>query len=215
MTPATYQRIYTTLLASLVWLSLGLQFYLTTTRAIANGSGWWIGVTRYLGYFTILTNILVGLVLTIPLLRPGSRWGRFFARPEVRTATAAYILIVGAAYSLLLRNLWQPVGWQLVADRMLHDVIPIAYLLFWVAFVPKTTLRWQHLLLWLVYPLVYLVLALIRGGLSSWYPYPFLNAAKLGYPFVFLNSAALFASFCIVGSVLIGIGKFLHQRRRR
>lgn len=213
-----FKLIYEAIAAVLVWLTLGLQFYLTTTKAIENGLNFWIGSTRYFGYFTVLTNILVALVLTVPLLSGSSRWGRFLARSSVRTATAAYIAIVGLGYSLLLRHLWNPEGWQLVADRMLHDFTPIAYVLFWVLFVPKTKLRWRDLPFWLIYPLVYLAIALLRGAIFGWYPYPFLEANKLGYSQVFLNAGMLLIGFCLVSLLLIGIGRLMHRssiKRRR
>ncbi len=205
-------RSYAAIAGILVWLTLGLQLYLSTALAIGNGLGFWIGIARYFGFFTILTNILVALTLTVPLLRSRSRWGQFFSQPSVRTATAVYITIVGIAYSLLLRNIWNPQGWQLLADRMLHDFTPIVYVVFWFAFVPKGTLRWRDLLTWLIYPLVYLVVALIRGAIFNWYPYPFLEVNKLGYSYVLLNVAMLFIGFCVVGAIFIGIAHLIHRR---
>jgi hypothetical protein len=204
-------RGYAAIAGTLVWVSLGLQLYLTTALAISNGVGLWVGIARYFGYFTILTNILVALVLTMPLIRLRSRWGLFFSQPSVRTATAVYIAIVGIGYSLLLRNIWNPQGWQLLADRMLHDFTPIVYVVFWFAFVPKGTLRWRDLLAWLIYPLVYLMVALIRGAIFNWYPYPFLEANKLGYPQVLFNIAMLFVGFCVVGLLFIGIARLMRR----
>lgn len=205
-------RAYEAIAGTLVWLALILQFYLTTTLAIERGVGLWIGITRYFGYFTILTNLLVALAFTVPLVRPSGRLGAFFGHPNVRSAIAVYITIVGIAYSLLLRQIWNPQGWQLVADRMLHDVSPILYGIFWFLFVPKATLRWRNLPAWLIYPLAYLIAALIRGAIFNWYPYPFLEVDKLGYPQVLLNVVMLFVGFCVVGAVLIGIARLIRRR---
>ena len=49
---------------------------------------------------------------------------------------AAYIAIVGIIYRLLLRQLWNPQGMQWVADVILHDVIPVGYVLYWLLFAP-------------------------------------------------------------------------------
>lgn len=206
------KRPYEILGAILLWLSLGLQFYLTATLSIERGLGLWVGTARYFGYFTILTNILVALAFTVPLVQPRSRAGRFFSHPNVRSAIAVYITVVGVAYSLLLRHVWNPEGWQLLADRMLHDVSPVMYVVFWVLFVPKSTLRWRNLPAWLIYPLGYLIAALIRGAIFKWYPYPFLEVDKLRYPQVFLNVVMLFIGFCVVGAVFISIAR-LTQRR--
>ncbi|NDJ18875.1 Pr6Pr family membrane protein [Myxacorys almedinensis] len=210
-----FSRSYAAIVGTIGWLVLGLQLYLTTTLAIKNGLTLWVGIARYFGFFTVLTNILVALVLTLPLLRPRSRWAQFCVQPSVRTATAVYIVIVGAAYFLLLRQLWNPEGWQLLADRGLHYFIPIAYVGFWVAFVPKAALRSRDLLGWLIYPLVYSIVALSRGAIFNWYPYPFLDAAKLGYPQVLVNVALLFVAFCVVGLLLIAIGRLLSRAVRK
>ena len=68
-----------------------------------------------------------------------------------------------------------------------HDVSPILYIVFWFLFLPKAALRRHHLPAWLIYPLVYLSIVLIRGAIFKWYPYPFLEADKLGYPQMFMN----------------------------
>lgn len=205
------QRAYEIIGGVLLWLSLGLQFYLSIKLSIDRGLSLWVGIARYFGYFTILTNILVALAFTVPLVQPRSRAGRFFSHPNVRSAIAVYITIVGIAYSLLLRHIWNPQGWQLVADRMLHDVSPILYGVFWFLFVPKATLQWRNLSGWLIYPLAYLVVALIRGAIFKWYPYPFLEVDKLGYPQVLLNVVMLFIGFCVVGAVVIGIARLIRK----
>ena len=207
-------RAYAAIAGTIVWLALILQFYLTTKLAIDKGLGLWVGTVRYFGFFTILTNILVALAFTVPLILPRSRWGRFFAQPGVRTAIAVYVTVVGILYSLLLRHIWNPQGWQLVADRVLHDITPILYVVFWFLFVPKSTLQWRNLPAWLIYPLVYVIVALIRGAIFNWYPYPFLEVSKLGYPQVLLTTAMLAVGVCVISAIFIGIAR-LTQRDRR
>ena len=55
------------------------------------------------------------------------------------------------------------------------------------------------MLLWLIYPLVYLCFALNRGALTSRYPYPFIDAGKLGYASALANTAALLVAFVALG----------------
>lgn len=208
----TRMRVYEAIAGTLVWLALIIQVYLTINLSIDRGLGLWVGIARYFGYFTILTNILVALTFTVPLVLPRTRWGQFCSQPNVRSATAVYITVVGIAYSLLLRQIWKPQGWQLVADKMLHDVSPLLYIAFWFLFVPKAALQWRDLPAWLIYPLAYLIVALVRGAIFKWYPYPFLEVDKLGYPQVCLNVVMLFVEFCIVGAVFIGIARLVKRR---
>jgi hypothetical protein len=62
---------------------------------------------------------------------------------------------VGVTYSLLLRSLWSPQGGQRVADILLHDLMPIMYVAYWLIFVPKGSLLWKNTLSWTIYPLLY------------------------------------------------------------
>jgi hypothetical protein len=81
------------------------------------------GFIAYFSFFTILTNLIIAVGLTCSLLLADSRWGSFFSL----SGTALYTAIVGALYSFLLRHLWNPEGSQKIADVLLHDVVPLAY----------------------------------------------------------------------------------------
>ena len=77
------------------------------------------------------------------------------------------------------------------------------FLLFWIFFVPKGTLRWSQPLFWLVYPLLYVSYCLIRGALTGFYPYPFVDVTLLGYPKALLNTVLLLAGFWVVGLIVV------------
>ncbi len=100
-------------------------------------------VITYFSFFTILTNLLIALVFTAIAFGPEAGWGQWFRSPSVQAATAVYIAIVGIVYQLLLRQLWNPQGAQWVADVLLHSVIPIGYVVYWLLFGPRTGLNWK------------------------------------------------------------------------
>jgi hypothetical protein len=202
-------RICMALTAIIGWFALVLQFYLQVTRALAHGLSVSGAIINYFSFFTILTNLLVVLGLTFSLWMPDSSWGRFFSSSTVRAGTAVYITIVGVTYSLLLRHLWNPQGLQKIADVLLHDVMPVAYLAYWLIFVPKNVLRRKHVLWWLTYPLAYLIYTLIHGWLSGWYPYPFVDVSVLGYPRFLLNVAVLLGAFLGIGLLAVAIGRWM------
>ena len=62
-------------LAALGWFSVLLQLYITLHSTMLNGKGVAGGIVSYLGYFTILTNLLVCAALTMPLVAPASPAG--------------------------------------------------------------------------------------------------------------------------------------------
>jgi hypothetical protein len=104
-------------------LALALQYWLVLTSNIGPDL---IGRTiNFFSYFTILTNILAALALTLPWIAPQSAPGQFFSRPSVRTGIAAYIIIVMAVTYLVLRHLTNLEGWHVVADLILHYIMPV------------------------------------------------------------------------------------------
>jgi hypothetical protein len=160
-------RPYAASTALLGWFALILQFYLLIKNAPSDPMAILAATVTYFSFFTILTNLLVAMVLTFQVWRPVSSWGEFFERPTVQTATATYIAIVGVTYAALLRQLWDPTGAQKLADILLHDAIPILYIVYWLLWGAKRKLRWRDAATWLVYPGLYLLYVLIRGAVRA------------------------------------------------
>src|SRR5687767_2759768 len=99
------------------WLSLILQFILQMTNPVVPEPGVAERFVRFFSYFTVATNIVVAITLTAIAFFPSTKLGDFFSRPTVQAAVASYISIVGIVYSLFLRGVWDPQGWQAVADH--------------------------------------------------------------------------------------------------
>jgi len=195
------------------WLALLLQFPLTIATSRTNGMSVLGAVSTYFSYFTILTNLIVALALTASLWGSKSRLGRFFSRPAVIAGTTIYIAFVGLVYSLLLRSQWDPEGLQKIADIILHDVVPVMYVGYWIFLAPKAELRWQSVITWLIYPLAYLVFVVIRGALSGRYPYPFIDAGRIGYTRALLHSLGLLAAFIGIGLLMVAASRWLARGR--
>lgn len=156
------------------------------------------------GFFTVLTNVLV----TVHLLVVAKGW----AMPAGRAAGLLLsILVVGLIYHLLLAGLWDPQGLAWWADQGLHTAMPLGYLAWWLAFAPKNVGR-RDLPMWLVWPLLYAIYALIRGSVTGFWPYPFLDAGVLGWARVALNSAMMMLLFAGLGVGIIALAQRLQAR---
>jgi hypothetical protein len=210
----TSKRVLMAATALASWFALLLQFPLAIATSRANGMTEIGAVIAYFSFFTILTNLIVAIGLTLSLLAPNSRWGRFFSSTVVASGTALYIAMVGAVYSLLLRHLWNPEDLQRIADVILHDVVPVMYVAYWILFVPKSALRWKDPLSWSIYPLIYLAWILMRGAISGRYPYPFVDAGQPGYSQVLLNSAMLLTFFLLVGLAVVAVARWQRPKAR-
>lgn len=154
--------------AVVAWGGLALQFWILTDALDLGQASW-----RFIGFFTILTNIGVALVATATALGANNS----LTRPRARLMALASIVTVGIVYSLLLRSLWSPAGLQKIADMALHDATPLLFTALWLL-MPHGQLRWSDLGWALVPPALYLAYALGRGSIDGWYAYWFLNPAN-------------------------------------
>jgi hypothetical protein len=203
-------RIYAAIGALLGWFALALQLYLMLVQA--PGPERLGAVITFFSFFTILTNILTALVFSAVALQPKGGWGRWLRQPSVQAATAVYIAIVGMVYQLLLRQLWNPQGAQWVADVLLHSIIPVGYMLYWLLFAPRAGLSWRDAVIWLGYPGVYLVYTLARGAVSGLYPYPFLDVKVLGYAGALTRAAGFLLVFLGMGLLVVAVGRWMRSR---
>jgi hypothetical protein len=193
--------------ALVCWLTIALQLYLnllSTKHPLLETR------IRFFSYFTILTNGIVALCFTA-LAMPAGKFS-FFKKPSTLAASAAYITVVGVVYNLILRYQWNPQGINKVVDQLLHTIIPLGFVLFWLFGVAKDKLEWKLIGQWLLYPAIYLVYTVIRGYFSDYYPYPFINAVELGYATAFLNAFYVLVAFVVFFSIVIGIGKVSRKR---
>ena len=203
------KKIYLAVMVLIGWFALIAQFYIQINSGLADTDELLI---RFFSYFTILTNIIVAVCSTALLIKPA---GKFFSKHATLTAITVYIVVVGIIYNVILRSIWKPEGLQMIVNELLHLAIPALFLIYWLFFVDKNKLSWTAIILWMIYPLVYLVFVLVRGTFSGFYPYPFLDADELGFRKVLLNSAGITAAFVILSLLFVAIGNrnrgFLHD----
>ena len=198
------------LIAVLGWFALVTQFYININSKIASHPEL---VIRYFSYFTILTNLIVAVCCTTLALQPDTRLGSFFAKQKNITAITVYIFVVGFVYNIILRFLWNPEGLQKVVDELLHSVIPILFLLYWLILVSKDELYFKNIFPWLIYPFVYAVYVIIRGSFSGFYPYPFIDVSQLGITKALINAVMLTVLFFFVSFLFVAIGKWVNKKK--
>ena len=173
-------------------LQFDVSFALMGARSVAET------LWRLAGYFTVLTNLGVALMMVGAATRapPG---------PRLAGALTLAIVMVGVVYHLVLAQLWQPQGLAFWADQGLHTAVPVLTLLWWAVFAPKAGR--QALPYWLIWPALYTGYALIRGAMTGFWPYPFLDADALGWGRITLNVMGLVAAFALGGLAMIRLSR--------
>lgn len=208
------RNAYAAVAAIVGWGALALQFWLIL--AVDSDLSIVERAVNLASFFTILANFMVAATLSVAAFGSGrSRLPSFFGLPTVQTGIAVYITITGLAYPLVLRTVWDPEGWAFVADALLHYVMPVFYVGFWLLFVTKGTLRIGDIVGFLGFPVAYVAYSLVRGPLIHWYPYRFLDVGSLGIGAVAINIAAMGAVLGLVGLAYIAIDRVLGRPRGR
>lgn len=149
---------------------------------------------NFFGYFTIQSNLLIAVAFLI-LAAYGFRR---LAQPEwllvAHGATVTYMATTGIVYNTLLKggtvDQSFTVPWS---NDILHVWIPLFAVLEWILLGDRHAIAWKRLWLFLIYPIVWLVVILVRG--QSFVPYPFLNVDKLG--------AGVVALYCLGIAIFI------------
>lgn len=185
------------------WAALALQYAIFAQR-VGPGLATW----RFVGFFTVLSNIGIAAIATAIALGLQNRLTG--ARARLMGLTA--IVTVGFVYSILLRSTWNPQGLQKLADAALHDWTPLMFAILW-ALMPHGELSWSDLKWALTPPALYLAYALGRGAIDGWYPYYFLNptlqtGAELG-----VSIAGTLAVFATIAGSAIAVDMRMGNRK--
>ncbi|MEO6014658.1 MAG: Pr6Pr family membrane protein [Devosia sp.] len=187
--------------------ALVLQLVLTLTLRLGNGDTILGAVIFYFTFFTILTNLMLVLIYVSDLWPQQSlRWWR---SPVTRGMMAAAIVLVMVFYHLILAPTWNPQGLNLVCDVLLHYVAPIFYVGWWVLFVWHGKLKFRDIPAMLLPPTIYLIYAMIRGAIVGEYPYPVLEANRIGYGAVALNVFGVLVGLTILCAIVVTIDRAL------
>lgn len=204
-------RIIAIIGALMVWLALVVQLVAIIGVIHGRGGTTALAIWRYFGYFTILTNILVAATFTHAALRLRQRSG--LGAPRSEAAVAVAIILVGLVNVVVLRRLTSLHGIPALLDHVLHDASPILFALFWLLR-PHGSLRWGDALWCLILPLAYCLYALARGAADGWYPYPFIDAARLSIGALAANVALLAVAFAVAACALVAVDRWLGRSDR-
>lgn len=183
----------------------GLALYAVKEAARRDGD-WLVAVWTNAGFLTDLTNLLLAVVMASVALGLGP-----LRRPGFATGAVAAILMVGIGFWLVGGRL--AIGKSALEDILLHGVTPWLALAAWLVLRPKGELRWLHLPVWSAVFVAYWTYALVRGGLTGDYAYPFLNPAQGGWSAVLIVVALLVALFVVIATALIGLDRLMGRRR--
>lgn len=166
----------------------------------------------WITYFTIWSNALVAIVMTVLVFKPG-----LFTRPDrvgfiwrtLRLDSIIMIGVTGVIFNLLLST--EKSGWDAVSNFMVHILSPIVATLVWFIAGPRGLISVKIIPAMLVVPIAWLVFALVRGGVINAYPYPFLDVATKGMASVLQFVVAIVVVALVWSFILWAIDRLLSR----
>ena len=138
--------------------------------------------SEYFAYFTIQSSMMNIVVLLV-----GGYLAFRYKRDTViytgvRSATVVYAVVTAAVYNLLLRGIpavgFVGVQWP---NEVEHVWIPLLIVIDWLFSTGRARLGYRWLWVAVGFPLLWCAFTLIRGAITDWYPYPFINPATDGW----------------------------------
>jgi hypothetical protein len=172
---------------------------------------------EYFAYFSIVTAIVAGLFLIttsfgLMLKIEDTKWVEI-----ARLSMAVALIVVGVVYHALLADAANDVrdgdyAWPVLPNEIIHTYAPILAAIEFLISVKAFRIRLRAFIWVAVFPLTWLVLSIVRGTATNWWPYWFINPngeAGLGGMLTYIGAITLF--FLVLGILVLGLKKILQR----
>ena len=156
----------------------------------------WHKVLNVFAYFTIQSNLLLGVTSLLLAVRP-DRPSTVFR--VLRLTGVLAITVTGVVFHLVLAGLVEPSGVGAFTNLLTHTVVPLLGVLGWLLFGPRGATTWRVVGLTLLFPLAWFAFTIVRGAaVGGYYPYPFLDVDELGLAQVVVNGMGIAAAWVVL-----------------
>jgi hypothetical protein len=169
-------------------------------------------VANELCYFTIQSNLLVVGVCVALAWRP-ERWRWIAGAP--RLVALVCITVTGIVYYALLAADQHFVGIAKFGDVLAHTVSPVLYVGTWLLLGPRGYLARRHVGQMILFPVLWVVLTLARGGIIHIYPYDFVDVRANGYVSVLVTIVGLTAAAAALAAAAVRFDRTRSPSRAR
>ena len=207
----TVQRSYRVGFALLALVAVGYQIWVLVDETDFKPG-------NFFSFFTIESN-LASIALLLYLARRGSAAEDQGRLDLIRGAVTLYMATTGVVYGLLLSGYTAELQTAVIwVDNVVHRIMPVVMVADWLLDPPRTALTLRRALVWLVFPLLYLVYSLVRGPLVDWYPYPFLDPDWPdggGYPGVAVTAVVIAVGVVAFSWAVVRLGEWRRREALR
>ena len=186
-----------------------------------------------LAFFTTLTVLAVLGYFSIVLFEMARRGTTEPVAPRLRGGITLWIVTTALVSHIIVEGGASPFPGMTDADPavaveyrsrfFMHYVIPAMVLIDWIIFGPHGIVRWRDALWWLLFPLAYGIISILRGqwfpDVSDRFPYPFFDPTISGWGGVALGLLEVVLANAVIAVGVIGLdrlsAKIARGRRQR
>jgi hypothetical protein len=172
---------------------------------------------EYFAYFSIVTAIFTGVLLLVTGLALQSKVNESKKIEIARLSLTVAMIVVGVVYHALLADVANDVRdgdyvWPVFPNEFIHTYGPILVVLDYLLSSKGFKVRMRAALWVAVFPLVWLVFSVIRGSLTNWWPYWFINPnGEAGLVGMLSYIGAITVFFLILGFAVLGLKKLIQR----
>lgn len=157
-------------------------------------------VAQNISYFTNQSNLLLAGVL-VAGAATGTRRPAWFG--DLRGAATFYLAVTGIIYALLVAPLDELLRWDIGwTGIVLHRLAPVAAVVDWMLAARHRAPSARRILWWQAYPVAFLAGTWLRGGITGWYPYAFLDPTVSSWPTVLVTTVVVLAAFFAIATAV-------------
>jgi hypothetical protein len=172
---------------------------------------------EYFAYFSIVTAIFAGALLLVVGVRALRNLEEGKRLEIARLSLTVAMVVVGVVYHALLSDVANDVRdgdyvWPVFPNEFIHTYAPILIILEYLVSQKTFNIRLRAALWVAVFPLVWLMFSVIRGSMTNWWPYWFINPnGEAGFIGMLSYIGAITAFFLTLGFIVLGVKKLLRK----
>lgn len=176
---------------------------------------------EYFAYFTIQTSLIAAVVLAVSGVRELQGVADTKALNLAKLSVSSYAIVVAVVYNALLRGTEVLPGdpdygydWPVLPNEILHVWAPIIIVLDFALTKTTTKLKFKQIFWILVFPMAWLAFTIIRGIITDWWAYWFLNPnleAGVGGVAVFIMIIVVFG--LVSASISLALNKLSNRSK--
>lgn len=158
---------------------------------------------KIMKYFTVQSNLIaVGYFLLLFCFRKdekSEKWKNFIGGVMI------YTTITFLVFFIILEPLWVETGFLLVGSICLHYINPILIIIYTISNRSGLSVSLIDSFTWIIYPIIYLIFALVHGLITGDYLYPFFQITEIGIFIYMIVVFGLIILFCVLSFFVVKI----------